>query len=213
MRQATSLEEFEAYIPEIRSAYKEQTAQQNTVEDVLKKRREAEEVRGAMYDIAHLEELKGEADYRANFVKSLKSAVAEEKSTMDKGKGTDDEDLLTSIGTAVIAWYNERLVEQEEWAADIQANYAEARQRRQSQQDRIIEYAGILVGWAEIYQEQNVIDQERFLIHILYDQRNLIASSEEVNEKRLEEISARIVKMETDLAKQEQIVTEKRLLI
>lgn len=57
-------------------------------------------------------EMKGEADYRAQWVKRLKEEVAKEQAKITAAKGTDDEDLITAMSTAVIAFFNEGLAEQ-----------------------------------------------------------------------------------------------------
>jgi hypothetical protein len=72
----------------------------------------AEEERNGLYQYVYLQEVKAESDYRALWVSRLKEEIALEKKKITDAKGSDDEDLITAMSNAVIAWFNEGLAEQ-----------------------------------------------------------------------------------------------------
>jgi hypothetical protein len=115
-------------------------------------RRLAEEERNGLYENAYLQELKGESDYRAQFVKRLNEEIARERAEMEEHANTDDEDLYNALGEAAIAWFQERLEEQKVWAENALENYTEIKLRWDTTVARQAEYSAIIVEWIHIYE-------------------------------------------------------------
>ena len=113
--------------------------------------------RNSAYTEAYLEELKGEADYRATYVSRIKEEMAKNDAEKAEFLGTDDEDLYSAVADALNAWFAERLTEQTELAAETKAVYDEQKLQFDTQVERELEYAGIQFEWAKIREmEQDI---------------------------------------------------------
>lgn len=72
------------------------------------------------YD-SYISDLLVDRDYRNQFVKRINEEITKEKAEVAEAKGTEDEDVRTAEGEAVVAWFNERLAEQKEFQKQAQA--------------------------------------------------------------------------------------------
>jgi hypothetical protein len=100
---------FDEVVGQLRKANKSMNNLQKEVDDLHTARRVAEEARNTLQFKAVVEELKGEADYRALFVSRLNEEVAAENKKAADAVGTDDEDLYKREAELITAWYKEIL--------------------------------------------------------------------------------------------------------
>jgi len=124
-----SLDDFQANVDELKEARNEQNAIQKKIDRDVTERSLKEEERNGLYQYAYLQEVKAESDYRALWVSRLKEEIAKEEAKIKAAKGSDDEDLITAMSTAVIGWFNEGLAQQKEIAADRLEEYQEVKLR------------------------------------------------------------------------------------
>ena len=94
-------------------------------EGLQAQRRDLEGQRNESAAAAYLEEIKGDSDYAAAYVKQLTKAIEDEEAKKKNASGADA-DITIAEANLVIDWYNEELTEKKEKAKSTLAAFEEA---------------------------------------------------------------------------------------
>lgn len=108
----------------MRTFYGNVTANESEIHRMHKQRDAVQSERDGLEQSSFIAELKGESDYRALFVSRLQEGITTENNKKTGASG-DDADVTIAEAEAAIAWYTERLTEQQELAEYALEEYKE----------------------------------------------------------------------------------------
>jgi ribosomal protein L17 len=152
----------------------------------------------SMDAVAHVEELKQDYDYRTTFVTRLQQEITREQAELAEVAADDeDNDVKTAVANARIAWFGERLAEQQTYQTEAKKWYDQAAKERNQQIEREEKEIELQQEQSLLSQDWNKIHNQRFLLD-LYSQL-LYREDIEKTEKETEELNRQIAKMTKDI--------------
>ena len=134
--EASDWEAVEKVTEKLSAAAGELSAGYKALDKMWTQRGQLEQELNGLDEENWIAELKLESDGVKEYVKRYGEEITKEQAKITAAAGTEDEDLVTGVSNAVIAWYQTRLTEKEAEGVWRLSDYRLARKNRDQQIQR-----------------------------------------------------------------------------